>query len=226
LETKAYILSFNQNEGGAKLMFILELKNWKKLSVLIGFLIIFTSYGCSSTKGVSMMDSFNNSPIASELMNEATSKAVDQLNVQPIENKAVKLVVRAPGFNNAQSAAMNPFGCAATKFNPNYMQSLLERKLSEVNGRVVQETDDADAQVCMNVNSTGCQKRTFQIPLIILPLSVFHTKEYWAVFDGTADIKTGDGSRILKTQNINSKSKSHNEFGILKFGYPFMDDMF
>lgn len=181
---------------------------------------IFGSGCVSSTGGVSFLDDFYTSPESQRLMNEAVDKFVDQMNLQTIGSSSVQIVTRGMGSTPKDiKVADHPFGMMSsgtemmekmqTSFGgvtfSSYLKAQMERKIASSGGKITEE--NPDAQIVVNTDAVGLKRRIFSLPpLPIFFVDIVQDREYWAIIDGTIDLKSGDGSKIFQTQKISAES--------------------
>jgi len=170
--------------------------------------------GCMHMGGVSLLDDFSRSPDAQRLMNEAVDRFLDKANLEGLENKSVR--IRAGEYrSHVEAGFMGPIhidvpaqvteelrGVGWSR----YLRAGLERKLSSSNAKCVEA--NPDLQLVVTKNCAGLQRRVFHLPLLpLFVIDLYQHRTYWAVFDATIDLKKGDGSRVLKTQRVHTKSQ-------------------
>ncbi len=85
-----------------------------------------------------------------------------------------------------------------------YLRAQLERKISAQGGRCIQ--DNPEAQIVINPEAAGLKRRISYLPLPLFFLDIYQDKNYWALLDGTVDLKSGDGTRILQSQKVSAES--------------------
>lgn len=194
----------------------------KTISLLLATIIL---YGCITTGGVPIVDSFSRSPEAQRLMNKAVDKFVGKLNIQSIEGKSVKLMTRGSGpstryigkdvemkgydFSESMSTAMSGVGWSG------YLIAALERKVLSHSGKCLEK--NADTQIVVNVDAAGLRRRVFYVPFIpFFVFDIYQHRSYWATFDATVDFRTGNGMQILETQRIETESSKLQRPGLFR----------
>ena len=190
----------------------------KGAGLVMSLLVCVVLSGCTSTGGISILDSFNRSPEGQRLMNESVDSFVEHLDLKMIAGKSVRITGsgsasnnRLAGYDTSEHMSQAMSGVAWSR----YLAAALERKVSALQGRCVSE--NPDFQLAPTVNAAGLQQRTFYInffPLFIM-LDVYQHRTYWAEFDATLDVKSGDGSRILKTQRHRAESGKISKNGFM-----------
>jgi len=207
------VLDMNSHVKCAKIYFGIRL-------YLLFVFIFFTS--CTTTGGgLSLFDEgIKRSPESQRIMNEAIDKSMDSLNIKSLKDKSVEIIVKgSAGMTStiirfpkndkgiSEKQRMEFSGMTQALMGPSYIEhtrAVLERKLSSLGARTVE--GNADAQLVVNINQAGLNKKTYYIPCCLIGIDTFQDHTYWAIFDATIDIKTGDGTRILQTQEIKGKS--------------------
>jgi len=156
-----------------------------------------------------MFDNFNRNPKAQRLVNEAVDNVLEKMDIQTktVEGKSIQIITRGLGTGKEKPVQLQlPTMGALIELDWNgYLVAAMERKLSSQGAKSVQK--DADLQFVVNINQAGLQRDIFYVPFgCFFMVNFYEERSYWAVLDVTLDVKTGDGTRILQTQQLESES--------------------
>ena len=198
---------------------------------LLALTLMMIGSGCRSTGGVPITDSFGRSPDSQRLMNQAVDRFVSQIDLSSLGAKSVKITTQGTVTGSAMDITMkNTAGSmqmsggqdiseivqqamGGTGYSA-YLKAQLERKVSAQGGKCIQ--NNPDAQVVINAEAAGLKRRIYYVSALILPLDIYQHRKYWAILDGTVDIKTGDNTRILDSQKITAESSACNKPAVFK----------